>query len=294
MNPSSRNVARLCGISKRYRQREALRDFDLELRSGELLALIGPNGAGKTTAVSILSGLRVPDSGTAELLGGDPRKAETRRNLGLTPQELDFPGALTVREILEFVSAHYRHPRPIAATLDAFELNHLAKRAAGGLSVGERRRLAIAVAFAGNPAVAILDEPTTGLDVESRRAAWKTLRAYVDDGGSALLCTHYLEEAEALADRVVIIDRGRAIFSGPVEAVRARVGRKRVRFNSATPPRVAGATVIAHDADRYTLETADVDSVVRQLVAGGVDFKNVEIVPLSLEDAFLALTEKAS
>ena len=183
-------VAELRGIHKRYGQVDALQGVDLELRPGELVALLGPNGAGKTTAVSILLGQRRPDAGTARLFGRDPTLPATRRPVGATLQESGFPDNLTVAEVVDLVRIHYPDPAPTRELLDRFGLAELAGRRAGGLSGGQTRRLAVALAFAGRPRLAVLDEPTTGLDVEARRGLWELLRAFVAEGGSVLLTTH--------------------------------------------------------------------------------------------------------
>ncbi len=207
-------AAALRGVSKRFGETAALDGVDLELRTGEVLALLGPNGAGKTTALSILLGLRRPDSGRAELFGEDPRHAAARVAIGVTPQESGFPPTLRVREIVDLVRAHFPNPASAAELLDRFGLAEIGRRQAGGLSAGERRRLSVALAFAGNPRALFLDEPTAGLDVEARRSVWREVQRYAACGQTVLLTTHHLEEAEALASRVVVLARGRIVADG--------------------------------------------------------------------------------
>jgi ABC-2 type transport system ATP-binding protein len=211
-------------VVKRLRTTIALAGVSLDVRSGEIVAVLGPNGAGKTTAVRIMLGLRRPDEGEALLFGRDPRDPKSRLTVGATPQELEFPGTLLVREILDFAARHYPAPRQADNLLDQFGLLELARRQVGGLSGGERRRLAVAVAFAGNPAAVFLDEPTTGLDVESRRRVWAAVRCFREGGGTVLLTTHYLEEAEALATRVVLLAKGEVVGDGAPGAVKERLG----------------------------------------------------------------------
>lgn len=197
----------------------------MHVREGETHALLGPNGAGKTTAFSLLLGLRRPDSGTVTLLGRNPRRPVTRQGVGAMPQEPAFPEKLRVAEVLDFVRAYFPDTWPTGELLERFGLADLARRETGGLSGGQKRRLAVATAFAGKPRLAVLDEPTTGLDVEARRAVWDEVRAYVRAGGTVLLTTHYLEEAEALAGRVTFIHRGIAAATGTVAEVTAKARR---------------------------------------------------------------------
>jgi ABC-2 type transport system ATP-binding protein len=207
-------AAALRAVTKRFGNTAALDSVDLEVPAGEVLALLGPNGAGKTTALSLLLGLRRPDAGSVELFGLDPRMAGARVSVGATPQESGFPPTLRVGELVDFVRAHFPAPAPAGELLERFGLAGIARRQAGGLSGGERRRLSVALAFAGRPRALFLDEPTAGLDVESRRAVWQELRSYAAAGGTVLLTTHHLEEAEALASRVVVLARGVVVAEG--------------------------------------------------------------------------------
>jgi ABC-2 type transport system ATP-binding protein len=207
-------VAALRGVTKRFGTMVALDAVDFEVDGGEVLALLGPNGAGKTTLLTILLGLRRPDAGRAELFGEDPRRPEARSALGVTPQETGFPPTLRVGEIVDLVRAHFPAPAPATELLDRFGLAALARRQAGGLSGGERRRLSVALAFAGRPSAVFLDEPTAGLDLESRRAVWAEVERYALAGGTVLLTTHHLDEAERLARRIVVLARGRVVAAG--------------------------------------------------------------------------------
>jgi ABC-2 type transport system ATP-binding protein len=201
-------------VTKRFGSLVALDQVDIELREGEVLALLGPNGAGKTTALSLMLGLRRPDVGRAELFGADPRRPAARAAIGVTPQDASFPPTLRVSEIADLVGAHYATPVSTTELLARFGLVECGRRQAGGLSGGERRRLSVALAFVGQPLAVFMDEPTTGLDVEARRVVWSELQAYAAAGGTILLTTHYLEEAEALASRVVLLSLGRIAAEG--------------------------------------------------------------------------------
>lgn len=286
-------IARLVGVRKSYAAIEALRGVDLDVPAGQLLALLGPNGAGKTTALQLLCGLRRPDSGTVELLGGDPREPATRRQLGVTPQEEGFPGSLRVREIVDLVRVHYADPWRSDEILARFGLGDLAQRQTGGLSGGQKRRLAVALAFVGRPRLVLLDEPTTGLDVDARRALWRVVREEVAAGRTILLTTHYLEEAEALADHVVVLAGGLVRASGSVAEIKGQVEMTRVRARFGGLPHDLPHVVRTEvDGDRTTLFTADPDELVRHLVRTDVAFEQLEVSPVSLEEAFLVLTRE--
>ena len=282
----SSRVAALERVSKSYGRTRALVDVSLAAERGTVLALLGPNGAGKTTALSLLVGLRRPDHGLALLFGADPRRAEARRALGVTPQEAAYPGSLRVREIVELVRAHYPRPAPTAALLERFGLAELAGRQAGGLSGGERRRLSVALAFAGSPALVVLDEPTAGLDLESRRATWAAIRAFSARGGTVVLTTHHLEEAEALATHVVLVDHGRVTRHGTVAKLRASSGLGRVRFSAEPLPNGLDGRVVEEDGT-ITVYTARPNAVVRQLVEAGARLDRLEVMRPSLEEVLL-------
>jgi ABC-2 type transport system ATP-binding protein len=215
-------AAALRSVSKRFGKTVALDRLDLAVEEGEVLALLGPNGAGKSTALSILLGLRRPDSGRAELFGRDPQTLTARAAIGVTPQESGFPQTLRVGEIADLVRAHFPRPAGRDDLLRRFGLLEVERRQAGGLSGGSRRRLAVALAFAGQPRAVFLDEPTTGLDVEARLSVWAELETYAAGGGTILLTTHHLEEAERLASRIVLIAAGSVVAEGTAEQLAAR------------------------------------------------------------------------
>ena len=266
----------------------------LSVRPGEIVGLLGPNGAGKTTMLSLITGLRHADSGTVRLFGGNPRDPLNRVSLGTTPQETGLPPTLTVGEVTDFVAGHYAHPMSRGEVLERFGIADLAKRQTGGLSGGQKRRLAVALALVGRPRLVVLDEPTTGLDVEARHALWQALRDYHADGATVLLTSHYLEEIEALAERVVVVGEGRVLADDTLAAVIDRVAMRRisVRLPAVSAAEVAvlpGVVSAEHDGDRYDLLVTDADATVRALVRS-MDFSGIEVRGASLEEAFLALT----
>ncbi|GIE98200.1 ABC transporter ATP-binding protein [Paractinoplanes rishiriensis] len=288
-------LARAIDVSRSYGSTLALDHVNLEISAGELVGLLGPNGAGKSTLLSLLTGIRRPTSGRVELGGGDPRRPASRRLLGVTPQETGVPASLRVGEVVDFVRAHFPDPMGRAELLDQFGLSDLVRRQTGGLSGGEKRRLAVALSFVGKPRIVLLDEPTTGLDVEARRALWDGIRAFHAGGGTVLLTSHYLEEVEALARRVVVIGGGRVLADDSVAAVRGLVAIRRVSLASPVPlPRLAGVAGVDREGDRTHLLTPDADRLVRDLVAAEVPFTDLEIRPTSLEEAFLTLTSRRS
>lgn len=285
-------VATLEHVSKRFGGVAALDDVTLEIPRGAVVALLGANGAGKTTALSLLLGLRRPDKGTARLFGSDPRDPATRRRLGCTPQESGFPQTLRVVEVLALVTAHFERPAEPQELLRRFLLEEFARRQTGGLSGGQRRRLALALALAGSPELLVLDEPTTGLDIESRQATWRELRSFVEEGGTILLTTHYLEEAEALASWIVLIERGRVIASGGVSEIRERAGFGRVRFRSEPLPEGPYDGAVADDGTTITIESADPSATVRALVHAGAQLEELTVEALPLEDALRRISRE--
>jgi ABC-2 type transport system ATP-binding protein len=284
-------LARAIDATRRYGDVLALDRLNLDVDTGELVGLLGPNGAGKSTLVSLLTGVRKPSSGRVELCGGDPREPATRRLLGVTPQETGLPPALRVGEVVDFVRAHFPDPLGRDELLARFGLSDLAKRQTGSLSGGQKRRVAVALAFVGRPRIVFLDEPTTGLDVEARHALWEGIREFHAGGGTVVLTSHYLEEIEALARRVVVIGAGRVLADDTVPAVRGLVAIRRVSLNALVPlPELPGVVGTERDGDRTHLLTADADRLVRDLVAHDVAFSDLEVRPTSLEEAFLTLT----
>lgn len=280
----------LQAVSKRFGDCVALTDVSLEVRSGEVIALLGPNGAGKTTAIGILLGLRRPDRGHAWLFGRSPLERCARRRVGVIPQEVGFPPSVTVDEVIDLVRRHYERPHSAEEVAERFGLAHIRARRAGGLSSGERRRLALALAFTGRPDLVVLDEPSAGLDLQARHALWRTVREFGSGGGAVLMTTHYLEEAEAQAQRVVVLNKGRVIAGGSVTDIAGSVGLTQLRFKAASLPDLPGVVHAAREGTEWIVQCRDADAYVRELVRADVLFRGLEIERLSLERAFLALT----
>lgn len=291
-------LARLQGASKSYGQVRALDDVSLDVRAGEVLAVLGANGAGKTTALGLLTGRLGVDAGAVEVLGGDPRDAAIRRGIGVMLQEGGLPDTLRVAEHVRLFSTYYPNPRPLAESLALAGLAELANRRYGALSGGQQRRVQFALAICGRPALLFVDEPTVGLDVESRRNFWSVLRRLRDEGTGIVLTTHYLEEADALADRVVLIAAGRVLAADTPAGIKARAAGKRLRARTRIDlaslqawPEVRAATVEDGIAD---LLSDDAENLLRRWLAQDATLSGLEVRTLNLEDAFLTLTAPAA
>ena len=283
-------VARTIGATRRFGSTVALDGVDLEVPAATITGLLGPNGAGKTTLLSLIVGLRRATGGQVELFGGSPLDATRRLELGTTPQVTGLPEVLRVGEVVRFVGSHYPDPVPTGRLLRRFGLTGLIRRQAGGLSGGQRRLLAAALAFVGRPRLVVLDEPTTGLDIDARQALWAAIREFHAEGGAVLLTSHHLEEIEQLAERIVVLDRGQVRAKGDLAQIKRLVPRVRVSFRAHGPVHVLGVPHVARDGDQHVWHTADADRVVRDLVATGVPFRDLQIQPASLEEAVVELT----
>ena len=287
-------LAELKNVTVQYGALKALDGVSLSLEEGEAVALLGPNGAGKTTAISLLTGLKRVQSGKAYLQGKSPRNTSARRAIGVTPQEASFPMHMKVGEILDFTRKHFPNPVPRDEIIAAFGLDPQLGRMGNVLSGGQQRNLAVALAFCGNPRAVFLDEPTTGLDMEVRRRIWNYVRSFKQAGGSLFLTTHYIDEAEAIADRVILLTTGRIAEEGTVADIKARVNIRVLRFDAPSRPNLQSATIEEENDGRYTLLSSDADETVRELVASGISFSNLEVLPASLEAAIEAHWSKKS
>jgi ABC-2 type transport system ATP-binding protein len=291
-------VASLDGVNKNYGEVQALKGVNFRVRAGEVVALLGPNGAGKTTAVKLLLGLLQPNTGKVRVLGGDPTNPENRMRTGAMLQVGRVPETLRVREHIDLFSSYYQNPLPIAAVLAAAGLENLSERKFGDLSGGQRQRVLFALAICGNPDLLFLDEPTVGLDVEARRMLWEQIRQLVGRGKTVLLTTHYLQEADALADRVAVINKGEIIAEGSPTAIKAQTAGKRIRcITSLTMDvlrRIPGVTEVKEDREAFEIHTPEAEPVVRELLARDVNLSGLEVSAAGLEEAFLALTQDTS
>lgn len=280
-------------LTKRYGEHTALDAVSLTIGAGECVGLLGPNGAGKTTLLSLIEGLRVPTSGAVALFGGDPRDAASRVRLGSTPQATALPEGLRVGEVLDLVAAHYPQPAPRAQIVDEFGLGELVRKQCGSLSGGQQRRVAVALAFVGNPELVLLDEPTTGLDVDGRRALWQAVKARHAAGCTIVVTSHHLEEIEQLAQRVIVIDAGVVRADDTLAAIVSGVSRRRVSLTGVAPALIqsfAPDAVLTTEDGVLTAVVPDSDEFVRALVTSGAAFSDLAVRGATLEEAFLSLT----
>ncbi|WP_238697261.1 ABC transporter ATP-binding protein [Streptomyces sp. E2N166] len=284
----------LAGAAKAYGAVRAVDGVDLEIARGETVALLGRNGAGKSTAIALLLGLCPPDQGAVELFGGPPDRAVRAGLVGAMLQEARAVPRVTVGELVAFVAGRYPAPMPVEQALELAGIAELAGRRVDRLSGGQTQRVRFAVALTGNPDLLVLDEPTAALDVEARHTFWKSMRAYARRGSTVLFSTHYLEEAEAHADRILVVDRGRIVADGTGDELRRAAGGSRVSFDLAGRPAegltlLPGVRALEVRGDRALLRTEDSDATVVALAELGA-VRGLEVAPASLDDAFLALT----
>ncbi|MEO8019436.1 MAG: ABC transporter ATP-binding protein [Pseudomonadota bacterium] len=291
-------IARLRGITKRYGAVTALTNIDIEVHAGELLAVLGPNGAGKSTAISLWLGLAEADEGEVTLFGGSPQEIDQRRRLGVMMQDVELPKELRARELVALAASYYDHPLTVEEALERAGITPIANRPYGKLSGGQKRQVQFAVAICGRPKVLFLDEPTVGLDIKAREALWTSIRSLLAQGCSVVLTTHYLEEAEALANRVAVVSKGRVIASGTVDDMRALVARRQISCESSLSAdeirRWTGVVEVTRVEKRLNITVTDAEGVVRRLLASDANLARLEVRQAGLNEAFNELTREAA
>jgi ABC-2 type transport system ATP-binding protein len=283
-------------VTKTYGSVRAVDGLSLRLYPGETVALLGPNGAGKSTTLDLLLGLKQPDSGSVALFGTSPREAIVSGRVGAMLQSGGLTDGVTIAELVKLACALHPRPYPVADVLARAGLTRIAGRKADKLSGGQAQRVRFALATAGDSDLIVLDEPTTGMDVSARQAFWATMREQADQGRTVLFATHYLEEADAIADRVLVLHRGRLLADGTAAEIKARAGVRRISFDLAggIDESALGAlpSVTRIDVSGRTvrIQSADADATVHALYGLGLYPRNLEVAGLGLEQAFVAIT----
>ena len=291
---SNAPLARLGSAVKRYGRVTALDGLDLTVKRGELLALLGPNGAGKSTAISLLLGLQTADAGSVELFGVEPQSLEARRRIGIMMQEVMLPHVMRPRELIRQVASYYPTPHDPDIVIKRLGLDAIADRPYGKLSGGQKRQVQFGMALVGRPELLFLDEPTVGLDVHARESLWRVLRELIHEGSSIVLTTHYLEEAEALANRVAVVAHGKLVASGTVDEIRAHVARKTIYCKSAVPAtELRGWTEVqqvSEENGRLQIVTREAEVVLRRLFGADAGLRDIEVRRAGLAEAFAEIT----
>src|SRR6266481_7120398 len=287
-------IAILANITKRYGTTVALDGLSISLHPGEVVALLGANGGGESTAAKLLLGLIAPTSGTTRVFGSDPRNAITRTRVGAMLQVARITETLRVREHLDLFRSYYPYPLPMADILRIAQLQGIEDRLFSQLSGGQKQRLLFALAICGNPDLIFLDEPTVGMDIEARRALWQQIRSLSAQGKTVLLTTHYLEEADALAHRIIVINKGRIISEGtPAEIKRSSGGRTircQTQLSQEFLQSLPGVSNVAFNEGAVVVTTSEAETVVREMLLRDETLSDLEVASPALEDAFLALT----
>jgi len=299
--PQTVEGIRLAGLAKTFRSPQgpvrAVAGIDLDVAPGETVALLGPNGAGKSSTIEMLLGLTRPDAGTVSVFGLPPDRAVDAGTVGAMLQTGSLIRDLSVRELVTMIASLYPEPLPVDEALELAGIGPLAGRRTQKLSGGETQRVRFAVAIVADPELLVLDEPTVAMDVESRRAFWAAMRAFVAREKTLIFATHYLDEADAYADRVVLMATGAIVADGPPTEIKAMVGSRRIRATLSGADRamlasLPGVTDVELRGDGITLTCSDSDAALRALLDASPDVRDIEVTGAALEDAFVQLTHE--
>lgn len=290
------NAAELNHVTHRYGDFTALRDVSLSLAPGEIVALLGPNGAGKTTAVKLMLGLLKPTQGTASIFGASPSQRATRERMGAMLQVARVPETIAVAEYLDLWRSYYPKPLPTAGLIKATGLEGIEKKQFKDLSGGQKQRMLFALALCGDPDIVFLDEPTLGMDIETRHNLWREVRALAARGKTVLLTTHYLEEADTLADRILVIDKGQVVAEGTPMEIKSRVSGRRIQCVTSLTVhqlnQLPGVRDVQQNGASVTLTVDSAEDVLRRMLADDATLHSLQVTNPNLEDAFLALTKQ--
>jgi ABC-2 type transport system ATP-binding protein len=291
-------VIRLRALTKRFGPLTAVDDVSLDIHRGEVVALLGPNGAGKSTTIDLALGLSLPSSGTAELFGATPRSAVVAGKVGAMLQGGALLPTMTVQQSVALVAAAHRHPLPVSEAMERARVTDIARQRVSQLSGGQMQRARFAVAVVSNPELLLLDEPTAAMDVEARHVFWDSMREFTGTGRTVVFATHYLDEADAFADRIVIMSGGRIVADGTPAEVKAVVSGRVVSFVLDRAPAdlaerlgtLPGVTAVDSRGERTSIRTDDSDATLRSLLAGWPTARDIEVIARTMDEAFLALT----
>jgi ABC-2 type transport system ATP-binding protein len=289
----------LTGLTKSFRTPQgpvhAVRGVDILIAPGETVALLGPNGAGKSTTIDMLLGLLRPDTGTVTLFGLTPQEAISAGAIGAMLQTGAVLRDLSVRELIDMMRSLYPNPLSVDETMELANITDLADRKTQKLSGGQTQRVRFAVALVSNPDLLVLDEPTVAMDVEARRDFWATMRSFTSRGKTVIFATHYLEEADAYADRIVLMARGQIVADGPATEIKATVGLRTIRAtlpnaDLATLSALPGVTNVEQHGEAVLLSCSDSDAALRAFLPAFPQARDFEVIGAGLEEAFLRLT----
>ncbi|GKU77817.1 ABC transporter ATP-binding protein [Paenibacillus sp. L3-i20] len=285
-------------LVKQFGDFRAVDHMNLTFEQGKISALLGPNGAGKTTAISMMLGMMKPTSGEVQMLGLPAGTKELRQRVGALTQDVKAADGLSVKEVLELFRSYYRNPMSLERLLDISGLHGDAKRRASSLSGGQRRRLAFAQSLAGNPELILLDEPTVGMDIQSRDRFWETVRALAGNGRTILLTTHHLDEADAVADHIAVVASGRVVAEGTPEKLKSQTALRTVSFRASNAPneqewiKLPGVKKAECNGERIRLHAENTDVLLFSLMQSSWGVTDIDVQSASLEDTFKSLTAK--
>jgi ABC-2 type transport system ATP-binding protein len=289
------SAVQLLSASKTFGKVTALNNVSLEIQGGEIVAILGPNGAGKTTAISLMLGLRSPDTGSARVFGQDPRRAQARDRFGVMLQDSDVPATLRVREVVNLVGSYYPQPMGADQALGIAGLTDKANAMAASLSGGQKKRLFFALSLVGNPDILFLDEPTAALDVEAQHSFRQQVSDFAKSGKTIVMTTHNLEEADALAERIIVINRGEIVAQGSPAQMKAKVGGKLVHFKApgqrlSAFEHLPGVVRSSLTSETFELYTPEPERVLREIFSHDFAVTDLDVRGGGLEEAFIELT----
>jgi len=296
---SAHPVIELSGLRKTFGRLAAVDGVDITIKAGEVVALLGPNGAGKSTTIDLALGLAHPTAGTAQLFGGDPSAAIKDGRVGAMLQGGALLPEMTVSQAVALVASVHKHPLSVAEALERARCTEIAKQRVSKLSGGQMQRARFAVAVVSNPGLLILDEPTAAMDVEARRVFWQSMQEFTAQGRTVVFATHYLDEADTYADRIIMLNAGKIVADGTPNEVKAVVSGRRIRasFGFAWTTDVAhelhslpGVTSVERRGEQVTIVSDDSDAALRALLTRYDDIRDIEVTAHNMDDAFLALT----